>query len=113
MKLRPLPEPGSGSPTRQRPGTAVQELAFVPTIPNGAAGGELGRELYGGVPKPYIIRSLSLVPDEMRRHLEMEQVYYLPLKRIIDYDYQHHEGLSRVQVEVVAGRISAINECFY
>lgn len=113
VKLRPLPEPGSGSPTRQRPETAVQELAFVPTIPNGAAGGELGRELYGGVPKPYIIRSLSLVPDEMRRHLEMEQVYYLPLKRIIDYDYQHHEGLNRVQVEVVAGRISAINECFY
>ena len=113
VKPRRLPEPGNGSPTRIRPETAVPEQAFVPTIPNGAQGGEIGKELYGGVAKPYIIRSLSLVPDELRMHLEMEEVHYLPLKHIVDYDYQRHEGLNRVQVEVVAGRISAINECFY
>ena len=62
---------------------------------------------------PFIIRALSLVPAETHAHVELEQVQYLPLDRFGDYEYQHHEGLTRPQVEVVAGRVSAINECFY
>jgi AhpD family alkylhydroperoxidase len=31
----------------------------------------------------------------------------------MNFDYNHHEGLTRPQVEVVAGRVSAINDCFY
>ena len=65
------------------------------------------------MPKPYIVRGLSLVPDEMKKHLELEQVQYMPLKHVRDFDHQHHAGLNRVQVEVVAGRVSAINQCFY
>ncbi len=57
--------------------------------------------------------SLSLVPAELRMHLELEEVQYLPLDRILEYDYQHHEGLSRSQVEIVAGRVSALNDCFF
>ena len=113
VDLPPLPAVQPGEPTRERPAIAVTELAWVPTIPNPPDGGELADKLYGGHPKPYIIRAMSLVPDELRVHLEMEQVQYLPLERIIDYEYQHHEGLTRPQVEIVAGRVSALNECFY
>ena len=113
VSLRPLPAPQPGTPSRERPGVAVTELAWVPTIPNPPDGGELADELYGGHPKPYIIRALSLVPSELRAHLELEQVQYLPLNHVLEYDFQHHDGLTRAQVGVVAGRVSAINECFY
>ena len=113
VALRPLPAAQPGEPSRERPDAAVVELAWAPTIPNGPDGGELGAELYGGKPKPYILRALSLVPDELRAHIELEGLQYTRLDRIFEFDYQHHEGLTRPQVEVVAGRVSAINECFY
>ena len=82
-------------------------------MPNPPEGGPFAEELYGGQPKPYIVRGLSLVPDEMRAHLELEQIQYLPLGKITEPQFQHHEGFTRSQVEIVAGRISALNECFY
>jgi hypothetical protein len=113
VALRPLPAAQPGEPSRNRPAAAVVELAWVPTIPNGPDGGELAAELYGGKPKPYILRGLSLVPDELRAHIELEGIQYTKLDSIFEFDYQHHEGLTRPQVEVVAGRVSALNECFY
>ncbi len=113
VPLRPLPAAEPGRPSRERPAEAVQELAWVPTVPNGPDGRALGEALYGGRPMPYIVRAMSLVPEELRLHLALEQAQYLPLHRILEYDYRHHEGLARVQAEVVAGRISALNGCFY
>ena len=113
VPLRPLPSPGPGEPSRARPETAKQELAFVPTIPNPPEGGAEAADLYGEHPMPYIVRGMSLVPDELRRHVELEQVQYLPLPNIRIPDYQQHEGFSRSQVEIVAARVSALNECFY
>ena len=113
VPLKPLPEAQSGEPSRERPETATQEQAWVPTVPNLPEGGEIAKALYGEMPKPYIVRGLSLVPDEMKKHIELEQAQYMPLKHVRDFDYQHHDGLTRVQVEVVAGRVSAINQCFY
>ena len=113
VPLRPLPSPEPGEPTRERPEAAIQELAWVATIPNPPDGGEAADELYGGRPKPYIVRAMSLVPDELRRHVELEEVQYLPIRHILERNYKHHDGLTRSQVEVVAGRVSAINECFF
>jgi len=110
---RPLPEAQVGLPTRERPDTAVIEHAWVPTIPNGPAGGEIGQALYQGHPMPYIVRAMSLVPEELRAHVELEVAHYTRLDKLIDYEYQHHEGLTRPQAEVVAGRVSALNDCFY
>ncbi len=113
VPLRPLPSPEPGEPTRERPDAAILELAWVATIPNPPDGGEAADVLYGGRPKPYIIRGMSLVPEEMRKHVELEEVQYLPLRHILEPNYKHHDGLTRSQVEVVAGRVSAINECFF
>ncbi len=113
VPLRPLPPPQPGQPSRERPAAAKQELAWVPTVPVAPEGGALAEELYRGKPGSYIIRALSLVPDELRRHLALEEAQYLPLRRILELDYAHHDGLSRPQVEVVAGRVSAINACFF
>lgn len=112
VPLRPFAEPQPGTPSRELPVEAVPEQAFVPTIPNPPEGGALARELYGPF-KPYIMRALSIVPDEFRAHVELEQAQYVLLPKIMNFDYNHHEGLTRPQVEVVAGRVSAINDCFY
>ena len=113
VPLRPLPPSRPGEPSRKRPAAVVIEQAWVPTVPNPPAGGDTADALYGGKPKPYIMRALTLVPDEFRNHIELEQAQYTLPRRIMDYEYQHHEGLTRPQVEVIAGRVSALNECFY
>jgi len=113
VRPRPLPMAGSGKPSRIRPETAIQEKAWLPTIPNGPTGGTVGEALYHGQPMPYIVRALSLVPDELRAHIDLEIAHYTRLDKLFDYDYQHHEGLTRPQTEVVAGRVSALNDCFY
>lgn len=113
VPLRPLPEAQPGQPSRDRPEAAKQELAWVPTIPNPPEGGALADELYRGKPIPYIVRGMSLVPDELRRHVELEEALYLPLERIPQLDYEPGDGLTRAQIELVAGRVSAINECFF
>ena len=113
VPLRPLPAAREGRPSRHRPRVARKEMAWVPTVPNLPEGGEEAAEIYGEDYRPYIVRSLSLVPDEMRRHLELEEAQYLPMKNVFVADYRHHEGFSRAQVELIAGRVSALNECFY
>jgi len=112
-ELPSLPAPEPGEPTRERPDTATIEGAWVPIIPNGKRGGEIGRELYGDEFMPYIFRSISLVPGEYRDHFELGELQYLPGDKFFTFDYQHFESLTRVQIEVVAGRVSALNECFY
>ena len=113
VPLRPLPKASEGQPSRNRPAVAKKEMAWVPTIPNLPEGGDAAKALYGEGYKTYIVRGLSLVPDEVRMHIELENVQYLPMKHIFIPDYQHHEGFTRAQCEIVAGRISALNECFF
>lgn len=113
VPLRPFEEPQAGTPSRVVPKEAILEKAFVPSVPNVPDGGDFANELYGGHFKPWIMRSLSLVPDEYRAHVALEQAQYNPLPKVMVYDYSHHEGLTRPQVEIVAGRVSALNDCFY
>ena len=112
IPLRPLPSPTSGAPSQKRPKEAVIEKAWVPTIPNFPEGGEIAKALFGPW-QPYIMRGLSLVPDEFTAHFDLEEVQYMPSAHFLEFDYQHHEGLTRPQVEIVAARVSALNECFY
>jgi len=112
IPLRPLPSPTSGPPSQKRPKEAVIEKAWVPTIPNFPEGGEISKVLFGPW-QPYIMRGLSLVPDEFTAHFDLEEVQYMPSAHFLEFDYQHHEGLTRPQVEIVAARVSALNECFY
>jgi hypothetical protein len=113
IPMAPLPSALAGEPTGERPTAAKAEGAWVATVPAGKAGGADAAILYGDAMMPFIVRAMSLVPAELHDHLELEQAQYLPLHRFGEFDYQHHEGLTRPQVEVVAGRVSALNDCFY
>ena len=89
------------------------EIYRLGPIPNGPAGKEIGKDLYKGRPMPYILRALSLVPDECRSNMVLESCQYAELGRVLDFSYNHYDSLSRPQVEIIAGRVSALNECFY
>jgi hypothetical protein len=110
---RPLPAAKPGAPSRARQDAAVPERAWVATVPNFPEGGETARDLYGEAPKAYIVRGLSIVPDEMRAHLALEEAQYSRLDKVRDFSYCHHDALTRPQTEIVAGRISALNACFF
>lgn len=111
VPLHPLPEPLAGAPSHYRPPGAVQEQAWVPMIP---VGGDTGREadLYDGLPVGNVIRALSLVPDEVRTLQDLSTAHYLPTKQVRDPSASAG-ALSRVQVELIAGRVSALRKCFY
>ena len=75
-----------------------------------AAGPEA--DVYGGLPMvPNIVRALSLVPDEVRALRKSSDAHYLPIGQIPDPTVRR--ALDRMQMELVAARVSALNQCFY
>lgn len=106
-----LPEPKRGSPSRYRPAGAVGGTAWVPMVePEGAVGPEAG--LYGNAAfVPNIMKALSLVPDEARALRRSSDTHYVPAEQIPDPSVRR--ALDRMQMELVASRVSALNQCFY
>jgi hypothetical protein len=78
--------------------------------PQDAAGAEA--ELYGDIPiVPHIMQALSVVPDEARALRRSSEAHYVPM--IALGDPMVGRSLDRMQIELVAARVSALNECFY
>ena len=59
-----------------------------------------------------VIRAMSLVPDEVRTLGDLGAVHYLPNVEVRNPE-AHPEHLDRPQTELIAARVSALNECFY
>lgn len=108
---RDLPEPVPGDPSRDRPASAKPGSAFVSMIaPEEASGPEEG--MYGSSAMvPNIARALSLVPDHARMLRRLSGTHYVSLDAL--GDPKVGRDLDRVQMELVAARVSAMNECFY
>lgn len=108
---RPLPEPEPGPPSHYRPPGAREGEAWVPWVPERAARGDEA-DLYDGMPKTgNVLKALSLVPDEQRQLRDLSEAHYLTPAQMMDLDAGR--TLDRRQIELVAGRVSALNECFY
>jgi hypothetical protein len=93
----PLPEPRPGAPSRLRPEGVRGLGAWVPMLP-----GQGGN----------VLRALSLVPAEVRNLRDLQAAHYLELDRFIELG-DTGRSLDRPQMELLAGRISALRECFY
>ena len=106
-----LPQPLPGEPSRYRPASAKPGTAWVPMIaPEDASGPEA--DLYGDMPMvPNIMRALSLVPEQARALQRSSNAHYLGVAEISDPTVRR--SLDRMQIELVAARVSALNECFY
>ena len=94
MEHQPLPEPIGGPPTGDTDTRAQLGAAWVPMV--------------GGAS---ITQALSLVPAE---NAELERYHgpmYMTFGQMSDPYFTR--ALTRPQMELVAARTSAINECFY
>ena len=111
LPLEPLPEPQSGEPTRERPPLAEQRASWPPIVPKDGLnpGDEM---LYGPLPwGANVISALSLVPENVRWLHDLSEGHYLSFAEMRQPDPLR--AISRPQIELIAARVSALNECFY
>jgi alkylhydroperoxidase family enzyme len=105
-----LPEARPGEPSRRRPAAARRTVAWVPIV-DPTDGLEEVYSSDGHV--PLVRQALSLVPDEVRNLDRLEQTHYLPFDHVGDPASNAGRALTRPQIELVAARVSFLNDCFY
>ncbi len=109
----PLPEGQAGQPSRMRPAAARQQMAWVSTLAPDDALGTEDEDIYAGRPViANIVQAMSLVPAEVRNFFELVAHQYLPPTAMYDFDNEYR-AINHAQIELVAGRISALNQCVY
>jgi hypothetical protein len=109
--LRLLPEPVAGQPSRHRPAGARRGLAWVSTL--------APQDVGSGDPNPFAVHgdknihlALSLVPQEVFNFFDLDIELYLKDHEIRDFSHEYR-AISHRQIELIAGRASAVNKCFY
>jgi len=109
--IRELPRPVTGNPTRQRPSGAVKDIAWVATLSPETVGEDEPNPfpLHGSI---HIHRAMSLVPQEVINFFDLDVELYLKDHEIRDFEHEFRE-ISHAQIELIAGRASAINGCYY
>ena len=112
MPLEPLPQPESGAPSEYRPAVLSDDMGFVPTVPEDGAVGEEA-DLWTSGFAPNVVRALTLVPNALREWRAIAAALYIPLEVMGDYARDLGRAIDRTQMELVAGRVSSVNECFY
>ncbi|MFT4563551.1 MAG: hypothetical protein ACI9BW_003307 [Gammaproteobacteria bacterium] len=113
---RKLAEPGDEPPSRMRPETLLDEGAWTQTIPGGRRGKQEAIDTYGTNAvegAPFIYRALSLVPEEAQDLIALGTAQYVAIENFMDLNFTYDPSINRTQVELLASRVSAINECFY
>lgn len=110
---RPLPETaGSGEPSGYRPSSAAADDAWVPMVPEHNAGTPEA-DLWPDGKTGNVVRAMSLVPDEVRTLKDLSAAHYLAMADVRKPGYDAGRALSRSQMELLAGRTSALNACYY
>ena len=112
LPVETLPEARPGEPSGYEPAVLSEDIGFVPTVPPEGAVGEEA-DLWPTGFSANVLRALTLVPNALREWREIAAVQYLALEKMGDYFKDDTRTINRLQMELVAGRVSAVNECFY
>ena len=59
-----------------------------------------------------IRRALSLVPEEAHAWFQLVETQYLPGKWMRDFANEYR-AITHAQIELIAARVSVLNQCFY
>jgi hypothetical protein len=113
LPLEPLPEPQPGAPDHYRPKAAEKGTGFVSMLPVKGNFTEREQGLWPPNRGPNVLRALSLVPDTVRAWYGVAGAQYLPLQAMTRFSGDLGRSIDRMQMEIVAGRVSSYNECFY
>ena len=108
---RLLPSAIDGLPTQQRPAGAKRNLAWVSTLaPEDVSDDDINPYPVHG--DKNIHRALSLVPQEVFNFFDLDVELYLKDHEIRDFENEYR-AINHAQIELVAGRMSALNGCHY
>lgn len=112
LPLESLPAPQPGAISRYVPEHLSEDIGFVPTVPpDGAVGNEA--DLWPNGRTANVVRALTLVPDALRDWKSLSDAQYLSFEEMGTSVLREDRALDRTQVELVAARVSSVNECFY
>jgi hypothetical protein len=117
LPMLPLPVPAAGEPARRRPCGAKPGLAWMPTLSPEDRSPE-DPDLYRENPGPRergggnVHRALSLVPQSMIQWWDMFETMYLPAPAMRDFS-REYRAISHAQIEFLAARVAALNQCVY
>ncbi len=112
LPREPLPAPVEGEPTRYTPPGLSMETGQVPMIAEKDLGPQ-ERDLWPKQRSANVLRALSAVPNAVREWMLVANAQYLSMKQMMTMLADTHRSLNRMQMELVAGRVSSHNECFY
>ena len=114
VPIHPLPGPEPGPASGYRPPSAAHDGGgWVPMVPFDNSGTPEA-DLWPPNRTGNVIRALSLAPDEVRTLHDLGGSHYIDHGLVRDPSAARKGGaLSRAQVELVAGRVSMLNDCFY
>ena len=56
---------------------------------------------------------MSLVRDEVRSLGELSEAHFLPHTKVRQVGVDAGRALTRSQLELIAGRVYALNQCYY
>ena len=112
LEVEALPSPRAGAIRRHRPAVLSEDIGFVPTVPpEGAVGSE--SDLWEGNQTANVLRALTLVPDALRDWRGLCAAQYLSFEGMQNFGKHEGRAIDRLQMELIAARVSAVNECFY
>lgn len=114
LALPALPDAVPGEPSRVYPENARLRMAYVRTVTPKEATGVLAEAWRSGGEERYIPnvhQALSLVPAEALAFTAYSGPLYIDKGMINDLTLGR--AISRPQIELLAGRMAALNECFY
>jgi hypothetical protein len=112
-----LPTPAPGAPSQRRPRRLTDGIAWVPVLlPEDRGPEDPDLYLEAIVPQPraraHIYFALSLVPDAMTHWWDLLEPMYLTAPQMGDY-LTRHRAIDRAQIEMLASRVAALNQCMY
>lgn len=110
VPLRQLPMPQNGDPSHYKPAEARQHQAWAPNIAWDEFGPNEADYFVG--PEANIRRALTLVPDEARSFFDIVRAQYLAGPQMRDFS-QEFRAITHLQIELLAARVSALNQCTY
>lgn len=112
IALTDLPGPVAGPPTCRRPKGARPGGAWVPWLELEDASPEEATMYPAGRPPANIYKAMSLVPAAVHGFFDLAAHQYLPGAAMRDFS-REYRAISHAQIELLAGRVSAINRCLY
>lgn len=111
LPLFDLPAPVAGAPSGySAPGAKDHDGWIRLVVPEDVVPGD--GALYDGPLTSPVVKALSLVPEAKRAYWEMAECHYLPNDQMGNFATEVR-AIDRMQIELVAARVSALHQCVY